>query len=323
METNKKNSARKKYLFFFSLKKEEQEIVDRDLNSPEFTDFCNDTGKDLFIPEKYSAENTFEIIEEHISDSMIGKMKRKNQYLGIAASIAILFVLSFLFIKQQIIEKDVQIILASTGHGERLEVRLPDSSTVILNSLSSLSYPDKFSKDKREVTLTGEGEFHVTKDKTRPFKITVGEIDVRVLGTVFNIKAYENDNFIETRLIEGSIAIDCNGESRMMEPGEMAYYNKEDKSLRINQVPHSPDISWKNYQFIFDNLRLEEICKQLEREKDIKIIIEDEPLKHFKITAKFIHRETPLEMLDILGNSGNFKCQRKGKNYYINSNTEK
>ncbi len=323
-ETNKNNAARKKYLFFhLPLKKDEQEIIDCDLDSKEFIEFRNDSGKDLFVPEKYSAENTFEIVEDRISDSMIGKQKRKNRYLGIAASIAILFALSFLFIKQQIIDKDAQTILVSTGHGERLEILLPDSSIVILNSLSSLSYPEKFTEGRREVILTGEGEFHVTKDKTRPFKVKAGEVNITVLGTVFDIKAYENDDFIDTWLIEGSIAVNCNrGDSKLMKPGETARYDKTNKFLYISKITNNNVISWKEYQFIFEDLPLEDICKQIEREKDIKITIENESLKNFRMTAKFIHREKPSEMLDILGNSGNFKCQRKGKDYFINYNTE-
>ncbi len=323
--SNKNNSARKKYLFFhFPLKKDDQEVIDSDLKSPEFIEFKNDSGENLFIPEKYSADKSFEIIEERISDSMIGKLKRRNHYLGIAASIAILFVFSFMFIKQQLSEQDVRIILASTGHGERLEVRLPDSSTVILNSLSSLSYPEKFTKDTREVTLTGEGYFSITKDATKPFRVNTDDINVQVLGTIFNIKAYNNEKLIETALLEGSIAIAINnGKQIIMSPGEIALYDRTNKSLNIKTANLSDISSWKENQFVFEDCPLQEICKILEREKDISIIIEDESLKNFRMTAKFIHGEKPREMLEVLGNSGNFSCLRKDKSYYINSNETK
>jgi ferric-dicitrate binding protein FerR (iron transport regulator) len=191
-----------------------------------FEDVSPDLNRNIPIPEKYSAENSFDIIEERISNLMIGKLRQKRRYMSVIASVFILFILSFIFIKQQISNENIRIITVSTGVDEQLELQLPDNSTVMLGSLSSFSYPEKFDDDKREVSLTGEGYFNVAEDKTKPFKIKTGEINIRISGTIFNIKAYGSDNFIEIKSIEGPVIIDYNEKSQMINPGETTRFNK-------------------------------------------------------------------------------------------------
>ncbi len=322
-EISKNNRARKNYLDnCFPLKQEDQEVIDRDLNSPEFQDFKENGEERFLLPEAYSADKIFNTIEERISTRTIRIQKQVSRFWGIAASVAILVALSILFVNQSM-QKESRMILVSTSYGERLKVVLPDSSTVILNALSSLSYPEKFTEKKREVILDGEGYFNIRRDESKPFAVNAGAIRVQVLGTVFNIQAYNTDNLIKTALLEGSIAISTgNGHSRKMHSGEIAYFDKNNQTLKIEAGKTAETCEWKGDKLIFEDSPLPEICKVLEREKEIRIIIENEELKSFRITAKFIHKESPQEILSILGHSGNFKYRQSGKKYYITSNIE-
>ena len=90
---------------------------------------------------------------------------------------------------------------------ETRTVRLPDGSSVMLNHYSSLSYPEKFKSDKREVELNGEAYFEISKDKKHPFIVQTETMDIQVLGTHFNVDAYQNNPDVKTTLLSGSVAV--------------------------------------------------------------------------------------------------------------------
>ena len=111
---------------------------------------------------------------------------------------------------------------------ETRTVHLPDGTSVTLNHYSSLSYPERFKSDNREVELSGEAYFEVSKDPKHPFIVQTETIDVQVLGTHFNVDAYQNNPDVKTTLLTGSVAVSNKSKSvrMILKPNEIAIYNK-------------------------------------------------------------------------------------------------
>ena len=165
----------------------------------------------------------------------------------------------------------------STPKGRQFQLILPDGTKVWLNAASSLKYPTHFSGNERKVEIKGEAYFEVAKNAQKPFIVTLPQgAEVRVLGTHFNINAYDNEPAIKTTLLEGAVKVSSmvNGQSSMLKPGEQAVL-KENSPLTIH---HSPDLekvmAWKNGVFNFEDATLQEVMHQLERWYDIEVVYE-------------------------------------------------
>jgi len=164
-------------------------------------------------------------------------------------------------------------------YGKRFQLSLSDGTHVHLNSGSSLRYPVRFLKGKsREVELTGEGYFDVAKDATRPFIVNANEINIRVLGTQFNVSSYANEQEINTVLVEGSVGLYRKNEQYLeeqasfLEPGQIGTLNKVAGALDINTVDTSIHTSWIEGKLVFRNTPFEIIRKRLERHYNVIII---------------------------------------------------
>jgi ferric-dicitrate binding protein FerR (iron transport regulator) len=306
------NKAREKYLSRKPLNPKEKAFIDSELNSPEFTGFKQEDGQPLLLPETYSAESAYSLIDRRIVKNSRGQAAWK--YWTAAASIALLIGLACFAV---FYSKPVAQLTASTGYGETMEVILPDSSTVVLNALSSLSYPSRFAGKERLINLNGEGYFKVRKDVQKPFKVQTGGLSVEVLGTTFNVQSYDNEEIIETALFEGSVAV-YSGESRqMLKPGETAYYNKVSSSFQIKQEDVSAVIQWQKGILLFDNIPLKEIFKTLERQYNVQLDWKDADLQQLKITARFTSDESIGDIIEILSGSAGFTYEKQGKKYRI------
>jgi ferric-dicitrate binding protein FerR (iron transport regulator) len=312
-KTNINDLAREKYLSRKPLAPEEETIIQKDLNSPEFADFGKDTGLPLLLPEKYSAESTYTIIEKRIGKHTYWR------YWQIAASIALLLGVSWFALLRP---SPVRQLTASTGYGETKEVVLPDHSIVVLNALSTLSYPERFSKKERLVNLDGEGYFKVQKDSRKPFKVQTGEMEVEVLGTVFNIQSYNNEEIIEISLLKGSIAVHYGTNQQILKPGETACYNKKSFSLETVSENLTAIGQWQQGILVFDNIPLDEILKTLERQYPVHFELNDNELKQLRMTARFTSDESIENIMEVLGSSAGFAYKKQGDRIVIKKTDE-
>ncbi|UKM64279.1 DUF4974 domain-containing protein [Flavobacteriaceae bacterium GSB9] len=207
-------------------------------------------------------------------------------------------------------------------YGKRFSVKLSDGTTVFLNSGTSLKYPVKFIKgQKRNVYLTGEAHFDVTKDAEHPFVVTSNNIQVQVLGTTFNVSAYPEDNLSDVVLIEGSVKMSANKESvnqsTTLVPGMRGSINKGTKRISTQKVDTTIYTSWMQGELFFRNMPFENIVKKLERHYDRKIVILNKALKEEKFNASF--KEEPLEnVLSYFKESYNIEYKTKDNIIYIN-----
>lgn len=197
---------------------------------------------------------------------------------------------------------------------------LPDGSTVTLNHYSSLSYPEKFKSGKREVVLDGEAYFEVSKDKEHPFIVQTETIDVLVLGTHFNVNAYHNNPDVRTTLLTGSVAVSNKSQSvrMILKPNEIAIYNKVKEKLTRKVLENAKDeISWRQGEFIFDNLPLQEIVRELSNSFGTTIHITDTTLQNYRVTARFRNEEDLTTILSVLHNAGYFDYSQNNKQIII------
>ena len=203
---------------------------------------------------------------------------------------------------------------------ETRTVHLPDGTSVTLNHYSSLSYPERFKSDNREVELSGEAYFEVSKDPKHPFIVQTETIDVQVLGTHFNVDAYPDNPDVKTTLLTGSVAVsNKNNSVRMvLKPNEAAIYNKVEEKLTRKVLENVEDeISWRQGEFIFDDLPLQEIARELSNSFGATIHIADTALQNYRITARFRNGEDLTTILSVLHNAGYFDYSQNNKQIII------
>lgn len=167
--------------------------------------------------------------------------------------------------------KQVQYAVLSTPRKGQYQTILPDGSKVWLNAESSLRYPTAFTGNERRVELKGEGYFEVAHDTSQPFIVESASQHIKVLGTEFNINAYDNEPVIATTLVNGSISLSHTGDKTIntIKPGQQAVLGTD--GIRINSVDVSPYVAWKQGEFRFKDTPLKEALRQIQRWYDIQV----------------------------------------------------
>lgn len=172
------------------------------------------------------------------------------------------------------------------GQGQKSDITLPDGTLVHLNSDSRLCYGSHFNGKQRQVELTGEAYFHVAKDAQSPFIVKAGDIQVRALGTSFNVQAYPTDEEITTYLAEGSILVSSPKQSLHVSPGESVVYSPTDaRMIKKQEEDERPFVAWMNDEMVFDNEPILNIIKQLERNYNVTFEIKNDKLKALTFTG--------------------------------------
>jgi ferric-dicitrate binding protein FerR (iron transport regulator) len=225
--------------------------------------------------------------------------------------------------------------------GQRTSIILPDSTRVWLNSGSTLKYSTDYNQKMREVIAEGEAFFEVKKNPDKPFYVLVNEIKVKVYGTSFNVKAFPEENNIETTLIEGRLSIIpmafANNPDKeiFLKPNEKCIYvkktgavnlnsgdenslDKENNNLKtIHEVTIRKNIStevesqWKEGKLVFENESFGELAIKLERWYDVKVHFVDNKIRDYKFTGSF-DKETINQAMEALKQSS-----QKSYNYEI------
>ncbi|SMD16674.1 FecR family protein [Pedobacter nyackensis] len=195
----------------------------------------------------------------------------------------------------------------STPRGGQYQVLLPDGTQVWLNASSSLKFPTSFIANQRNVMLTGEAYFEVSRNKKKPFIVNVGEMKVEVLGTHFDVMAYPDEQSINTTLIEGSVKVARNNESRILKPGQQAIVGDE-----MQVVKAAGDvIAWKNGLTSFKDADIRTIMRQVARWYDVEVNYEGEiPRRLF--TGEISRKANLSELIKIIELS-NIQLRLEGK----------
>jgi ferric-dicitrate binding protein FerR (iron transport regulator) len=207
-------------------------------------------------------------------------------------------------------------------YGRRANIELSDGSKIWLNSGSKFIFPATFEGDKREVYLEGEGIFEVNRDKNRPFVVKAYNHEIQVLGTVFNVSNYTDENTISTVLKSGSVLINLkNGsffnskESIKITPGTLAVYNKSDMEVITKKVEIEKYFSWRDGIYIFKNAPMQSIMKKISRYYNIDIIINDAYLANQTFSGYLDVKDTVENVLNTIKETTEFE-------YHITENNK-
>ncbi len=191
----------------------------------------------------------------------------------------------------------------STPRGGQYQINLPDGSKVWLNAASSLKYPVTFVGNERKVELDGEAYFDIAHDRNKPFRVKSRGQVVEVFGTEFNINSYSNEPVITTTLLNGSVSVTqtSNMQARKLKPGQEATHSGSD-NLRIGPGDISQAISWKNGNFIFNDMDLVNILRQLERWYDVDVDYANIPQTRYNGNiSRTVKLSKVLKMLEVTG----------------------
>lgn len=186
----------------------------------------------------------------------------------------------------------------STPRGKDYELVLSDGTVVLLNADSKITFPTRFTGNKRTVKLVGEAYFKVSKNKHRPFIVETGNLYTKVLGTEFNLKAYPHSD-VNVTLIKGSVAVNAEGKEVMLKPGENAEYS-ENKDIEVTTVDTEGYIQWKDGYFYFDNVPLIDVVRDLGRWYNVNIEIRNNSLMSYRLHFIVSRKASIKEFVDNL-----------------------
>lgn len=178
--------------------------------------------------------------------------------------------------------QDVLFNTVSTPKGRQFQVKLSDGTNVWLNAESSIRYPIAFTGNERLIRVTGEVYMEVAPKASLPFRVDVnGRTWVEVLGTTFNVNAYENEGDVRTTLLEGSVRVGVDRSNRyqqkLLSPGQQALTGKGNIPVRVfNDVDAASVVAWKDGVFNFNNVSLEEAMRQLARWYDVEVVYQQQ-----------------------------------------------
>ncbi|HEV3224853.1 MAG TPA: FecR family protein [Puia sp.] len=210
---------------------------------------------------------------------------------------------------------DIRYNTISTPRAAQYQIFLSDGTKVWLNAASSLRYPTTFSGKNRIVELQGEGYFEVTKNKEKPFLVRTAGMEVAVLGTRFNIMAYEDENAIQTTLLEGLVKVNHGNQSDLLDPGKKAVLRRDNSILTVGDANVNQAVAWKNGYFYFDRSDIKTIMRQVSRWYDLDIVYEA-PVPDMQFSGK-IERKLPLSGITRLLESSQIHFRIEGNKFII------
>lgn len=188
-------------------------------------------------------------------------------------------------------------LVFETPRGEKSLVKLPDGSEVWLNANSRLVY-NSFSSDHRQVELKGEAFFKIAKNEQAPFVVRTNECDIEVLGTTFNVMAYEEFGRKEITLLSGKVNVLRDGTTNVLNPGQA--FILKDNQVQVVEVDASQSSGWVDNKFNFQNIPLSELIKRLENWYDVDIELDNQTGREVNFTGTFKNEETIWQVLDAI-----------------------
>lgn len=252
-------------------------------------------GEDIF--DEYCrrkwAENDCRIptsVKARIRQNLFTKMPRVKWRRVIASASAVLAAAVILFMcmlwSRPSENAAPEIFEIVAERGQKSSVTLPDGSRVMINSASTISYTSDYNVKERNVFLSGEAYFDVASNADIPFVVHADKVSVTALGTEFNVKAYAEDPYVVTTLVEGSVRTEAGTQYELLTRAQEASYNKEaDVLLAYDVKDISRAVPWIRNELLFENESLADIAVTLERMYNVTIVFEDEAAKGYSYTG--------------------------------------
>lgn len=302
-------------------KQEQDQLLKEAYNDPELKsqiiDYQHLHSLLELVPEKIDAQLGSERYGNF--KRLVNSRKRKVRLISFsryAAIIVIAFVSAWMLAsycfsgditnRQELIAFQQELVVPA---GQRAELTLPDGTKVWLNAGSKLSYPSFFEKE-RKVFLSGEGFFDVSKNKNVPFIVSTRTMDVKALGTQFNVFCYPESNYTGVYLQEGSVKAyfpSSEAEGVILSPEQ--YLVQKGKQLVLSTM--DPDeLLWREGIYTFKRQKLGRIIEKLELYYDVKIVVKDPEILDYEYVGKFRQRDGVMEILHLIQRIHNFKIKK-------------
>lgn len=297
---------------------------DEDLNDLLAEEWTKTSNKDQFHINK--EENWNEIIahvEKNQRTKSLSIFSKRIYKIAIAASFA-LIVLSFVFqnlypelSSPDITDSQVSYVTKKTNKGEKLNVSLPDGSTIRLNSSSELKIPSNYaSAADRVVILDGEAFFSVAKFENKPFRVISDGIITEVLGTKFNVNSKRENGNVAVAVVSGRVQVNTKRSKIILEPNELTEVRVESINLKKSECDIEVVTGWRNNLLIFKKTPFGEVIEGLEEWYGVEFVIEGQPNIDDKYSGRFENSSLQV-VLEGLGFSSSFDFEIKNKKVYL------
>lgn len=282
----------------------------------------------LHIPLLESQRNTsYEQFKHKMYGVFDGKKQKRMGWLvylrNAAAVIALMVSISVgsVYMYKQASEKDSLAFYETVVPlGSQTKIILPDGSVAVLNSGSVLKYPLSFGEKERNVYLSGEAYFEVSKNKEKAFHVYAGDMKVRVTGTVFNVRSYPEDPSAEVNLIEGGVDVSVQDKRVHLQPNEKAVYDRESGHLESAESDAHKSALWRTGKLNFVSTSVVDLLKYIARRYDVKIHVESERAKQETFSGNINLNMTLQEVLDFINVGKKYSIQNSGDSIIVKDN---
>lgn len=269
-----------------------------------------------YVSAQWQQFNDMQPIDSALQQKMLARIKRqakpntlsiwRKKGWSIAASILIIMMTSlsvYLYHSNremsQLADRNV---VVKVGKGERVSITLPDGTSVRLNSESVLSYQQDFGLKDRKVSLDGEGFFDVTRNEARTFIVNTQFMDIKVLGTAFNVYTYQYNDSVEMALVRGEVEVTTTHppyQTINVKPDEKVVYNKKTGKMRLESSSNQLETAWISTELVFRSTELKEVLNRVGRKYGFIIEVDNEQLLDDQYTGAFDEAEI-LDVMNIL-----------------------
>ncbi|MBV8251434.1 MAG: DUF4974 domain-containing protein [Chitinophaga sp.] len=213
----------------------------------------------------------------------------------------------------------------STPKGGKYEIVLSDGTHIYLNAASSVKFPVSFNNNYREVVLSGEAYFEVTHRMAEkgawPFLVKIqrageDEGEVKVLGTHFNVMAYDDEKTVKTTLVEGSVSMQKGANAVLLKPGQQSVWNPKANKLEVKPADIEAEIAWKNGRFLFRSTDIKTIMRQLSRWYDVSVDYSGD-MTDIRFAGNIERKENIRELIEILEADGRLRFSISGSKIIV------
>ncbi len=291
---------------------------DSDSSVGDMLNECWQKDLNIHVMPRAAKERTRRQINEKIKKDMRRVWFKRASTIAASILIPILIISTVYFYKEMDHYKQIPNIV-SVNKGQRAGITLPDGTIVHLNSESKLTYTPDFNGKLREVVLEGEAFFEVTPNKEKPFIVKTSVFDVEVLGTSFNVSVYNDENIVETALMEGKVKLTmqgCPSKPVYLTPSQKFIYSRSDRQGTISIMEGDTELAWKQGILAFSAEPLEEVFRKIERWYGVTMHYDKESLVNDNFTGQF-KMISIQEMMNILRMHYNLKFKIENNDIYI------
>jgi len=256
-------------------------------------------------------------IEEENAAPRRLKLSFKRSYIAAAAVILVFTAGLFYFAQEvKVVNHEQQLV---TNSGEIKTLKLSDGTKICLGPKSTLIYPQSFEGKHRVVRLSGEAYFEVSKVAHKSFIVRTAELDVKVMGTHFNVNAGKNQRSTTVSLLEGKVAVnitDDNNEEYMLVPGQELSFNRINRQVFQYQLDSLSVLGWMSRTLVFSNEKLSDAALKIEKMYGVKLVFESQATADTRVYAQF-KNDSLKDVLDIICASGNLQYHNDQNKIYL------